>query len=140
LDVVIDISPRDAGKIPQLFSEEEFYCPPLDVLRAEVVHHGQFNLIHQVSGLKIDMVIRKNTAHATTEFSRRRKMPFWQNHEAYVASPEDVVIKKLDYFREGGSEKHLRDIRGILAETPLDQDYLTTWIRDLALQQQWQRV
>jgi len=28
-----------------------------------------------------------------------------------VAAPEYVIVRKLEFFREGGSEKHLRDIR-----------------------------
>jgi hypothetical protein len=35
-----------------------------------------------------------------------------------VAAPEFVVLRKLEFYREGGSEKHLRDIYGILKRQP----------------------
>jgi len=57
-----------------------------------------------------------------------------------VASPEDVIIKKLAIYREGGSEKHLKDIRGILTQTSLDKDYLDHWLGALRLQEEWSKV
>ncbi len=140
MDLVIDVRAADANKLESLFPFEEFYCPPLDILRSEIVHRGQFNLIHHESGLKIDLIVRKETEHAICEFSRRRKVPFWQGSEVFLATAEDVILKKLDYFREGGSEKHLRDIRGILAETAVDEGYLAQWIDQLALAAQWRQV
>src|SRR5205807_2764587 len=35
-----------------------------------------------------------------------------------VAPPEYVILRKLEYYREGGSEKHLRDIRSMLSTSP----------------------
>ena len=32
-----------------------------------------------------------------------------------VAPPEYVILRKLSFYQEGGSEKHVRDIRGVLA-------------------------
>ncbi len=53
--------------------------------------------------------------------------------EPRMTKDMDIVIdiKKLDYFREGGSEKHLLDIRGILANTDIDQKYLESGRRYL---------
>jgi hypothetical protein len=140
LDVVIQVSVRDVQKLEDLFRREKFYCPPLEVLRSEIVHHGQFNLIHYESGLKVDLFICKETEHALCEFKRRRRIPFWNENEVYLASPEDIILKKLEYFRQGGSEKHLKDIKGILAETELDDDYLNLWVVKLGLEKEWQRI
>lgn len=140
LDVVIHILPRDAQKLESIFPHSEFYCPPLELMQSEIVHQGQFNLIHHESGLKIDLVIRKNTEHALCEFGRKRRVPFWQGSEIFLASPEDIIIKKLEYYRLGGSEKHLKDIRGILAETEIDEIYLADWVSKLGLTKEWQQV
>jgi hypothetical protein len=58
------------------------------------------------------------------------------------ASPEDVIIKKLVFFQEGGSEKHLRDIRGVLAVMGdgIDRDYIDKWISALGLTAEWSAV
>ncbi len=78
--------------------------------------------------------------HAKSEFDRRQKIPFWNNSEVYLATPEDVIIKKLSFYREGGSEKHLKDIRGIMAEAELDKDYLQGWIQKLGLASVWGKL
>lgn len=140
MDLVIRIPVKDAYKLEDIFSSETFYCPPLEILKSEIIHHGQFNLIHHDSGLKIDIIICKETEHALCEFQRRRKVPILENQSVYIASPEDVIIKKLDYFRQGGSSKHLQDVRGILAETSVDESYLHSWITKLGLNKEWERA
>jgi len=141
IDVFLsDILPKDAAKLEKLFPIEEFYCPPFEVLSSEIIHRGQFNLMHHHSGLKIDIMLRKTNNHSVEEFKRRRQVPFWKGVHVYLASPEDIILKKLVYFREGGSEKHLKDIRGIMAETPLDEKYIQQWITDLRLQTEYEKI
>jgi hypothetical protein len=59
-----------------------------------------------------------------------------------VAPPEYVIVRKLEYFREGGSEKHLRDIRGILAVSGelLDQAELLQWVARRGLMAEWEKA
>lgn len=140
MDIVIDIPVQEAYHFEKLFPFDGFYCPPLEVLRSEVVARGQFNLIHHESGLKIDVIVRKQSPHAVEEFKRRKKISFWKGFDAFIASPEDVIIKKLEYFREGGSEKHLNDIRGILANSQVDRIYLDNWINKLGLLEEWKKA
>ena len=140
LDLVVQISPRDAFKLSQLFPEDEYYCPPEEILRPEILRQGQFNLIHHETGLKIDLVIRKNTEHAKTEFARKKKVLLGPGQEVWMASPEDVILKKLEYFREGGSRKHIQDIQGVLAQTPVDEEYLRNWISSLGLESFWSEI
>ena len=48
-------------------------------------------------------------------------------------------MDQLEFFREGGSEKHLRDIAGILKlrEAELDMEYLIHQARELQVEQEW---
>lgn len=59
-----------------------------------------------------------------------------------LAPPEYVIVRKLQYFREGGSEKHLRDIRSMLAVwgAQLDSDALGGWIERLDLVAEWKKA
>jgi hypothetical protein len=59
-----------------------------------------------------------------------------------VAAPEDVIVKKLEYYREGLSEKHLRDIAGILqiCPYPIDYDYVANWATQLKVLDLWQLI
>jgi len=140
MDLVVAISPMHARSFDKLFPNTEYYCPPPEVIRDEIVRQGQFNLVHHKSGLKIDIMIQKSTAHARTEFERRQLVDIMGNIHAYFARPEDIIIKKLEYFREGESEKHLTDIRGILANTTVDDNYLSAWIATLNLSVFWDKA
>ena len=85
-------------------------------------------------------MIRKNTDHAIAEFDRREKVSFWEEFEACLAKPEDVILKKLIFYREGGSPKHITDIRGILANTIVDKAYLEKWVNQLDLQKVYAEI
>jgi hypothetical protein len=140
IDLVAQIQSSQVGAFEKHFDTEEYYCPPREVIADEVIRGGMFNLIHQASGVKIDIVPLKKTEFAASEFSRRKKVDILPGLSVYVASVEDIILKKLDYYREGGSEKHLTDIRGILAETEINRDYIKNWVGKLGLQAEWEKI
>lgn len=52
-------------------------------------------------------------------------------------------LESLDqYYREGGSEKHLRDIAGVLriSGDRIDREYIGRWAEQLGLQEIWAAV
>ncbi len=54
----------------------------------------------------------------------------------------DLVLWKLEFFREGGGDKHLRDIRGMLLVNPenIDQVMLEGACDELGLAKEWKRA
>jgi hypothetical protein len=89
------------------FPPPEFYRAE-DAIRDAISTRGQFNIIHPESSLKVDVIARKDTPYDLVEFSRRQWRPALEKREAYFARPEDVIIYKMIYYRQGGSERHLR--------------------------------
>jgi hypothetical protein len=63
----------------------------------------------------------------------------YRGESVAVAPPEYVIVRKLEYFREGGSEKHLRDIRSMLSisEEQIDKGALEDWVRRQGVGAQW---
>lgn len=60
-----------------------------------------------------------------------------------MASPEDVVLSKLEWARRGGgSERQLRDVRGVLAvrQGALDVGYIERWLDVLGVRELWGQV
>jgi len=59
--------------------------------------------------------------------------------EDYYCPPEDVIVRKLEYFREGRSEKHLRDIAGMLRVTgeAIDRQAIEEWTQRMGLAEEW---
>ncbi|MBY0386204.1 hypothetical protein K2X05_13685 [bacterium] len=137
IDLVVEIKSNQILNFAKVFDSNEYYVPPLEILQDEVVRGGSFNLIHHKSGIKIDIVLRKNTAFSQSEFSRKKEIQITPRLKVFIATAEDVIIKKLDYYREGGSEKHINDIREILAETKVDQNYIDYWVDQLGLARYW---
>ncbi len=88
------------------------------------------------------MIIRKETPFDRSRFARARVAHPAETYEAAFASPEDVIIKKMDYYREGGSEKHLRDIAGILKVSAgeIDETYIVEWADRLGLRPIWDAI
>jgi hypothetical protein len=56
-----------------------------------------------------------------------------------VASPEDIIIAKLEWAKLGHSQRQIEDAAAVLrvqSET-LDKTYLEKWISELQLNDQW---
>jgi hypothetical protein len=139
MDVVIELLPGRATALVEAFSADEFYVPPVEAVRDAIARRGQFNVIHMGSGAKVDFVVRKETDFAREEFFRRRRVVFSKRMQCHSASPEDIIIAKMLAYREGRSEKHIADIRGIISVSgqALDWGYLMAWVRKLGLAAHW---
>ena len=62
--------------------------------------------------------------------------------EIQVAPPEYVIVRKLEFYREGGSQKHLRDIRSMLSLSPdlINMATLEAWVKKRGLHEPWAEV
>ena len=92
-----------------------------------------------MSGLKVDFMVFVPTEFNQCRMTRGRDLPALEDHTVRFASPEDVILMKLKYFKEGGSQKHLRDIRGVLEVqgTRIDRQYITDWAHKLDVLDEW---
>ena len=138
VDVVIGLTPSALPRFLERFPRGEFYVSE-DAARDALASHGQFNIIHGASGVKIDVFIGKDTDDDRLRFERRQRLPLVPGREAYFARPEDVILYKLLYFTEGGSDRHLRDIAGMVAVSGphLDVQYVSQWARRLGVADLW---
>jgi len=141
IDIVIRVSPADVARLCDAFPEDNFYVSR-DAAEDAVRRHGQFNVIHPKSGNKIDFLIAAPDAWTANQISRRKAVKFDSETTGYVAAPEDIILGKLIYYREGGSEKHLRDIAGILriSDELVDRDYIDKFAVELGVADLWQAV
>lgn len=98
-----------------------------------------FNLIDLASGWKVDFIVRKDREISSTEFLRRVRVVDESGFAVTVATPEDVIISKLEWSKNGGSERQIQDASAIIRSLAggLDRTYIEFWIRDLGLQAQW---
>jgi hypothetical protein len=141
IDIVAEIDERQITKLKECFPEDEYYLDPDAILEAIKQRH-QFNIIHPASGLKADVMISKSDAFDESRFARIKRMRPLEDTEANFASPEDVIIKKMEYYKEGSSEKHIRDIMGILKISGeiIDLVYISLWAKRLNLEDIWKPI
>jgi hypothetical protein len=141
VDIVVRLSPLLVDRLCAAFPEDQFYVSPEAVTDA-INHSTQFNILHPQSGLKVDVMVADDTEFNASRFARTRRLSISAALEATFASPEDVIVKKLEYYRDGGSEKHLRDIAGVIKVLgpELDIGYLERWTQRLGLARLWVKV
>lgn len=141
IDIVADIGEEHIAKLGECFPFEE-YCFDADAIREAIQRKSQFNIIHPASGLKVDVMIAKGDAFDRSRFARVKRMRPLEDTEANFASPEDLIIKKMEYYKEGSSEKHIRDILGMLkiSGEMIDLEYIFLWAQKLNLGDIWQNI
>jgi hypothetical protein len=131
IDLVIDPDERSLAAFAGSFDPVRFYVGnAMDALR----RREQFNVIDTLTGWKVDLIIRKDRPFSREEFARRRFVRIG-GVDTWTASAEDTVLAKLEWLDQGGSDRQLRDVVGILAvqRGALDEAYLDLWAADLGV-------
>ncbi len=136
LDLVVALEYQDVGRIVSMFSPD-FYVDADDV-SAAVRSQRIFNLMHLGSAIKVDFIVRKGSEYRQVEFSRRRSIHM-SGIPTWIASREDLILSKLVWARDSGSELQRRDVRALLGE-PLDRQYLEQWAARLAVAELLQEI
>jgi hypothetical protein len=140
LDLVVELTLSQIARLSILFPEERFYCPPADVIAVEQGRssRGHFNLIHHETGYKADIYLTGSDPFHAWGLGHRRELRL-ERRRIWVAPPEYVIVRKLEYHREGGSSKHLEDIRAMLgiSGSSLDTAFLDAELTARGLADQW---
>ena len=98
----------DAFPIPDYYVSEEG-------ARDSLWRRYPFNVIQPTTGAKVDLVPLPRDPFTHGAFQRRQRLVYDERgHSAAFITPEDIVVAKLMAHRETGSDKHLRDARGVL--------------------------
>lgn len=90
----------------------------------------------------MDVIVPPPSAFNRERFARARRVQAGEGWDASFSSPEDAIVKKMEFFRAGGSDKHLRDITGVLRTSggEIDTAYIDRWAVTLGLDEIWQAI
>ena len=95
------------------------------------------NAIHRKTGFKIDLFPIKAREFSKSEMSRARYVNTADGSRMRIASAEDCVLAKLEWFEKGNraSDRQWRDVLGVMkASGPaLDRGYLRRWATELGV-------
>lgn len=141
IDIVVEIPAERIVELRAAFPSPEFYLSEETFQRA-VARRGQFNIIHPSSGLKVDVMVPMDIPFNRSRFLRVKRVRPLPDFEATFSSAEDVILKKMEAYLEGGSEKHLRDIAGVLkiSGEHLDLPYIEEWVTRMGTAEVWEEI
>jgi len=130
-DIVAALEPEHVDSL--VHSLASAYYIPVDRLHSAVAARSSCNFIHLATMFKIDIFVSKKRPFDRQAAERARPQAIDEGPDAprfLVASPEDTVLAKLEWFRLGGetSERQWWDVVGILKVTDdADRTYLRHW-------------
>jgi hypothetical protein len=138
IDLVADLADHHVGQLLQRL--QDAYYIDEDAVRDAVRRRSSFNIIHFESMLKLDVFVLKPQPYSQVSFARARMQAIDETDSSsrfFVASPEDVILHKLDWFLQGGgvSERQWNDVLGVIKvqRSSLDYEYLMRWAEELGL-------
>lgn len=141
IDIAVRLRFGDVSTLLEAMQAPEFYLEKRSILDAMEID-GQFNAIQVLSGMKVDFMCVEESAYNESRFKRAVFVEILPGVKAWTSAPEDVILKKLDFYKEGGSDKHLRDIASMIrvsGET-FDREYLERWAKALEVVEVWEAV
>ena len=141
VDIVADLEPGHVDPLLAAFPSDRFYVSREAAAHA-VSSHGQFNIVDTDSFIKVDVFIPSRSPEARIRLGRRVERSIAPGIRVPIASPEDVIVMKLVYHKEGGSDRQLRDVVGILQNDrlALDHEYLKSAVASMDVAEVWDRV
>ena len=132
IDIVVAVERKQADILLDTF-KEGFYISQEGV-RDAFDGVGMLNIIHYASVVKIDLIILKTDEFSHSAFRRRVQLSF-EGVAMWFISLEDLVLQKLIWHKESGSELQLEDVRRLIFSNRgrIDEQYCLKWAEELGL-------
>jgi hypothetical protein len=140
LDIIIDPDPAEITRLIRDLAAAGL-CVDAGAALAALDDRTQFNAIDATTGWKVDFLVRKDRPFSREEFVRRVRANLLGT-SAWIASPVDTIVAKLEWAGASGSDRQLRDVAAMLdvGGESLDLAYVDRWVADLGLDTFWSRA
>lgn len=138
-DIVVDLAPANGGYLVQALAGD-FYIDQ-SAVDAAISRRSSFNAIHLSTGFKVDFFVMGHAPYDSLELRRSVREQIIEDPPTWAAvkSAEDVVLRKLQWFDDGGgvSDRQWNDVIGVLKAqgSRLDVTYMEEWAHRLGLRE-----
>lgn len=133
IDLVARVLPEHVHPLVKAL-ERDFYVDAT-MIKEAIRDRTSFNVIHFELQHKVDVFIDKQRPYDRAAWERiQLAAPFdASEHQFPLASPEDVILAKLEWFMLSPSERQWLDVRGVMKvqASDLDLPYLRRWAIEL---------
>lgn len=138
IDVIVEPTRDQLLALMNIFSEPDYDSDTEDALNA-LRHRSTFSVIDRRGIWKIDFIVRKDRPFSKRELGRRVKIDIL-GVPLDAATPEDLLLAKLEWAKLGESDRQIRDAAGIIEiqGATLDLDYVQKWAVALDIEDQLQ--
>jgi len=147
VDLVARLDESHVRPVVEALQEAYYVDADADAMREAILRRSSFNLIHQATMLKVDVFVPKDRPYDAEALRRRRRDRLDETpgaREFCVATPEDVVLSKLEWYDLGGrmSERQWSDVLGVLRVQgdAIDEAYLRRWAPQLRVAELLERA
>lgn len=137
VDIVADIDLDQIDEFIALLNDAFYY--DTEMIRQAILQKSSFNLIHLNTMFKVDIFLLKRRPFDQNQMERRvfQSIGESQTEKAYISTAEDIIIAKLEWYRNGGesSQRQWNDILGVLRSqaNQINLDDLRKWAKSLAV-------
>jgi len=135
-DIVADLRVEMTHPLVEALGED-FYADA-ERIASGIEGRSSFNVIHLATMFKVDVFLVGRDPWFERQIERRRSVEIDEaGTQVLVTSPEDIILHKLQWYREGGhiSDRQWRDALGVLQvqDDRIDRSYLRAMAGDLGL-------
>jgi hypothetical protein len=140
IDVVVQVSLEQLAAIAADFPAAEYAFDDVAATQA-ITRRDMFQLMNFASGDKVDFWPLTSDPFNQQSFARRRRDRIL-GIDAFIPTPEDMILQKLRWAHDYESEKQFRDALGVyeLQFARLDKAYIVEWVKQLGIDETWQRL
>jgi hypothetical protein len=101
-DIIAEMRPEHIQPFVSALQNDFFIDE--EMIGESIRHNSSFNIIHRDTTFKVDVFIPRPRPFHKSQLARAQRQTFNLESEmnANFASPEDVILSKLEWYRMGG--------------------------------------